>query len=64
MTYLRTPHPSLETMLETLAEGIAQHLWAKVEIRIDYRDSARRVVEVDYRGLQTVPAAHIAEESE
>lgn len=53
MAHIGLPPPSVEFMLKTIADWMAQHLHAKVTVRIDYRDGTHEVSESDHRGLKT-----------
>jgi len=50
MAYFRQPPPSIETMLVSFADWMAQHASAKVTVRLDYRDGTHQTTEIDHRG--------------
>lgn len=49
MAYLRMPPPSVEIMLDTFVDWMAQHAHAKITLRVDYPDGTHTVTEIDHR---------------
>ena len=47
---MKQPPPSIELMLETFADWMAQHADVKVTVKLDYRDGTHTVTEIDRRG--------------
>lgn len=50
MAYVKTPPPSIESMLDQFADWMAQYASAKVIVRMEYRDGTHWTCETDHRG--------------
>lgn len=49
MAYLRQPPPSMEFILETFADWMAQHGQVMVTVRIDYKNGTYFNTKIDHR---------------